>query len=82
MGMTTEQQEQLLKDVAEIRTALVGDARYQQRGIVGDVADLKGWRDAISAKLLYVTGAVAASWFFICLIGYVGYEWVKTKLEH
>ena len=80
MNLSPEQQDQLLKDVSEIKTALIGDTRYQQRGIVGDVADLKTWREGIAGKLLWVSGAVAASWFFICLIAYVGYEWVKAKV--
>jgi hypothetical protein len=78
--MNPEQQEQLLKDVSDIKAALIGDPRYNHRGIVGDVSDLKTWREGIAGKLLWVTGAVTASWFFICLIAYVGYEWVKTKV--
>jgi len=80
MGLTSEQKEKLLQDVAEMKAALIGDARYKQKGLVGDVSDLKIWKEDIAAKWLWVSGAVAASWFFIGIIGYVGYEWVKTKI--
>jgi hypothetical protein len=80
MNLTPDQQEQLCKDVAEIKTALIGDSRYQQRGVVGDVADLKSWKQQIHDRVLYIAGGVAVAWFGICLAAYVGYEWVKTKL--
>jgi hypothetical protein len=87
MSLTPEEQHQLaadvktcMNDLSEIKSVIIGNEQFQQRGMAGDVADLKAWKTSVNDKILYVTGAIAASWFFVGLIGYVAYEWVKTKL--
>lgn len=80
MSMSPDQQEQLLKDVAEIKSAIIGNPQFKQRGLAGDVEDLKDWKTGIDGKILWVTGVIVASWFFIGIIAYVGFEWVKTKI--
>lgn len=86
MSLTPEEQHQLAADVntckndlAQIKNVIIGNEQFQQRGMAGDVADLKAWKTSVNDKILYVTGAIAASWFFVGLIAYIAYEWVKTK---
>ena len=81
MGLDSKQQEQLLSDVADIKRALIGDKTYGTIGVVDEVKDLQKWKAKIDGRLTWVGGAVWASWFFICAIAYVGFEWVKTKFE-
>ena len=69
-----------MQDVAQIKTALIGNEKFGQRGLIGEVHDINTWRTSMNDKFLWVSGAVAASWFFVSALAYIGYEWMKAKL--
>jgi hypothetical protein len=79
MNLPPDQMEKLLKDVAEIKSAVIGDERYGHDGIAKDVNNLKKWRDHLSGQIKYLAGFIAATWFIIGVLAYVGVEWVKYK---
>ena len=82
MNLTPEQQSQLLEDVSVIKRALIGDPKFGQKGLAEDVKDLKDWRDVINGHRKYVWGVIVGSWFFICLIALVAFEWAKAKFSN
>lgn len=55
--MENDGMEQLKRDVSDIKRALLGDAKYDEVGLVRRVSSLEKWRGGLMLKLAGVTGA-------------------------
>ncbi len=64
-----------------IETAVCGDIAMGNEGMASSIVKLLKWRSSIRRQIAYVMGALATTWFLICLLAYVGFEWVKLKME-
>jgi hypothetical protein len=60
------EQEQLYKDIAEIKRALLGDVRWGERGLIQHQRDndrelnlIKAWMRGVTLKVVFVSGFVA-----------------------
>lgn len=63
--MTTNEEKQLLDDVAQIKRGLFGESNLDQPGLVHDVTELKKWRSEVKLKSAFLTGVgVAAAFIF------------------
>ena len=78
-ALTLENQKQS-DMLARVVVAVCGDSAMGLAGFTYEVNSLKKWKRTMEKQIAYVMGAVAASWFFICLLAYLFFEWVKYKL--
>lgn len=80
MEALTQENKKQSDMLARVVVAVCGDNQMGLIGFTDEVNSLKKWKRAVEKQLAYVMGAVAASWFFICLLAYLCFEWVKLKL--
>lgn len=69
------------KMLKRIETAVCGDIAMGNEGMAVAIIKLLKWRSSIRRQIAYVMGAIAATWFFVSLLAYVGYEWVKIIMD-
>jgi hypothetical protein len=58
--MTPDEQQQMARDIREIKQAVVGDKSIGLNGLVNDMAEMKQFRSGILVKVAFVAGVVAA----------------------
>jgi hypothetical protein len=63
MGTEGNDMEQLKRDVADIKRALLGSDAYQEEGLLHRVTTLESWKESLTIKIAGVMGgAVVAAW--------------------
>lgn len=63
--MTAEQEAQLLEDMRQVKTAVVGNAEYRHLGLIQRMTELEAWRARIDLRVAGMSGATVVAVFVI-----------------
>lgn len=63
--MTPETENQLLKDVSDIKLAVVGDERLEIDGLAKQVRGIQRWRKRLDLRVAGISGGAAVLLFLI-----------------
>lgn len=58
--MTPDEQQQMAKDIREIKQAVIGDRSIGLNGLVSDMEEMRSWRNNITFKVALVSGFVSS----------------------
>jgi hypothetical protein len=59
--MTPDEQQEMARDIREIKQAVIGDKTIGLNGLVQDMAEMKSFKGSILTKVAFVAGGVSAA---------------------